>query len=1436
MATLLLSAAGAALGGMTQASVFGLTGAVLGRAVGATIGRVIDQRLMGAGSEAIEQGRVERFRITGAGEGAPVARLFGRMRLGGQVIWATQFVEHRKKSGGSKGAAPQPKTVRYSYSVSLAVALCEGEIARVGRIWADGVEIDRETVTMRLHKGGEDQLPDPLIEAVEGAGEVPAYRGIAYVVFEDLDLSPYGNRVPQFAFEVVRNPRVEAPHTPQAAEMVRAVAMMPGTGEYALSTSRVAYDGALGSGGAANVSAEGGLSDFSQSLATLRDTLPNLTSVSLIYSWFGDDLRAGACRVKPKVEDRDRKAKKHPWTVGALERKQAEEIARDAEGRPIYGGTPADESVIEAIIAIRDGGQEVMFYPFLLMEILEGNGMSDPWGGAEQAHLPWRGRITGDLAPGQPGSPDGTAANAVATAFFFGTVTAADFTVTEGRVAYHGPDEWSYTRFILHCAALCAAAGGVEAFCIGSEMRSLTQMRDALGFPAVDRLRDLAAEVRTLLPEVKLTYAADWSEYFGYHPQDGSGDVYFHLDPLWADENIDFIGIDNYMPVADWRDGHDHADAAQWDTIHDLAYLRANIEGGEGGDWYYPSAEARAAQRRVPITDGLFGKDWVFRVKALRDWWEQRHYDRRRGVEGDILDAGDALSDTFRATAMSIEDRAAVNDAGRFASRVFDLTGASYCYANIDVVPGALYTFRLLVRSASGAPETASLNYYDGAHHRQLFTADGTWREVRFAFRPDRDTVNLYPVDMRAPGTDAETLLIADVALISDAASTPWVPRSKPIRFTEFGCAAIDKGANQPNAFLDAKSAESAMPRHSNGRRDDLMQAQYLRAVLSYWDDPATNPVSEIYGGPMLEMDHAHAWAWDARPWPAFPNDRARWSDGGNWRRGHWLTGRLDAAPLDLVVAEICESAGLGAEDYDVSRLHGLVRGHLSGETEPARARLQSLMLAHGFHAVEREGKLVFLPLPSRPAAVIEGESTAIDEDGKSGLTRIRAPEAETVGRLRIGYTEAEAAYEARVSEAVHPGDGADVVNDSNLPMALTGPEGQAIAERWLAEARVARDVVKLALPPSRRSLGAGDMVALEDGSTWRIDRVEAGALRQIEAVRVEPTTTDPSDEVEEAISQSLFVPPLPVSSIFLDLPLLTGDEVAHAPHIAVAADPWPGSAAVYSAPGPDGFELNKLVEQGAVAGTLETPLFAAKPGIWDRSGAVRVRIATGALSSAEAEAVLNGANLAAIGASDGAGWEVIQFRDATLVGPEVWEIGLRLRGQQGTDADMPPIWPEGSLFVLLDGAVGQVDLPASARGLARYWRVGPARRALDDASYTEKVLAFEGVGLRPYSPAHLRSRRVGAGREVTWIRRSRIDADSWEGLDVPLGEASEMYLVRIVDAGGLRREATLGSPVFTYTDAMRGADGTAPAYSIEVAQVSDRFGPGPFARIEIND
>ncbi len=104
MATILLSAAGAAVGAGFGGSVLGLSGAVIGRAIGATLGRVIDQKLLGGGSRAVETGKVDRFRLSGASEGAPIGLIWGRMRIAGQVIWSSRFQESVSTSGGEARA------------------------------------------------------------------------------------------------------------------------------------------------------------------------------------------------------------------------------------------------------------------------------------------------------------------------------------------------------------------------------------------------------------------------------------------------------------------------------------------------------------------------------------------------------------------------------------------------------------------------------------------------------------------------------------------------------------------------------------------------------------------------------------------------------------------------------------------------------------------------------------------------------------------------------------------------------------------------------------------------------------------------------------------------------------------------------------------------------------------------------------------------------------------------------------------------------------------------------------------------------------------------------------------------------------------------------------------------------------------------------------
>ena len=1298
MATILLSAAGSALGSGIGGSILGLSGAVIGRAIGATAGRAIDNRILGLGSEPVETGRIERFRLTGASEGAPIAEPWGRLRLSGNVIWSTQFLETALTTGGGKGS-PSPKSTGYTYSISLAIALCEGVAACIGRIWADGNEISASDISFRFYNGSESQSPDPKIVAVEGIGNAPSYRGTCYIVIEDLNLSLFGNRVPQFSFEVTRRTQSVASKKYQdLAQTINAVSLIPGTGEYAIATTPVYFTDGLGRNRSANSNSISGVTDLVTSLDQLYGELPNVGSVSLVVSWFGNDLRCSSCLLKPKVEQAEQDGVGMPWLVSGVTRQSAA-IVETVDGRPVYGGTPADQSVIEAIVEIKAGGKDVMFYPFILMEQLENNGLPDPWSDStNQPVLPWRGRITLDHAPGRSGSSDGTVQAISEVNAFLGTAVVSDFMSTGGQVLYTGPSEWKYRRFILHYAHLCVAAGGVESFCIGSELRSLTQIRSGVAsFPMVQALIALAADVKSILgPSTKISYAADWSEYFGYQ---FDGNVYFQMDSLWSSPNIDFIGIDNYMPLSDWREGTVNADAS-WGSIYNIEYLKSNVAGGEGYDWFYDSAEARDGQFRTEISDDAFGEPWVFRYKDISSWWRLSHHERINGIR------------------------------------------------------------------------------------------------------------NVSP--------------------------TAWIPESKPIRFTEYGCAAIDKGTNQPNLFIDSKSSESALPQDSNGHRDDFIQMQYLRAMHEFWSEPLNNRQSSVFAGSMLDLARCHVWAWDSRPFPTFPNNSGLWSDGGNYQHGHWINGRSTSIPVAAIIQDICDGSAIPLSSAELC--FGTVRGYSRDSAQSARSVLQPISSSFAIDAHEIGGILSFESRNVGSITLLDPNLLVAMPPNADALIETRGSANETIDRLRVDYIEAEGSFKTRTAESIVFGAEGNSVSKSEIPMAVTGSEARGIADRWIVESIVNRDTIRFGLPKSRLDVGVGSIVETSSG-TFRVDRLDISDYQILEAVRIDAGAYTTGPEVIDPPINSPFAPATPVFPLMLDLPLITGDELPYSPFIAVTAEPWLGSVSVWTSATENGFVFLDELNSRSTIGVTETVYRASYgSGVWNRGAALRVRLSSGQLSSVSQMDVLNGLNVAAIGNGGSENWEVIQFANATLVAPNTYELSVFLRGQSGTDGAAIVDWPIGSYFVLLNGLVPQVEIPSATRGLSRFYRFGIASKGYDDRNVVSLERTFDGIGLRPYSVAHLDHQgRMGEDVVVAWTRRTRIDGDSWQSFEVPLGESSEKYQITVSNSSGIRRQAEAVVPSWTYTASMQIADGVAGAVTINVAQFSDQFGPGPFKTISVS-
>ncbi|MEZ5923918.1 MAG: glycoside hydrolase/phage tail family protein [Hyphomicrobiaceae bacterium] len=1320
MATLALSAAGAAAGGalLPGVSLFGTTvsGAAIGQAVGAIAGSYIDQALFGSSGQTriVEGPRLSELGVMASTEGASIPRLYGRARLAGQMIWATDFVEEAydaseppppSKGLAGLGGSSQPTTTRieYRYFANIALAICEGPITGIGRVWADGQPINLGAYTHRIYLGDDSQVPDSLIEAIQGPGKAPAYRGTAYIVFERLPLEPFGNRLPQLSFEVFRA-------VDSFEKLVKAVTIIPGSSEFAYEPSKVFREIAPGTTIAENIHTHTGTTDWHAAIDDLERGLPNVARTSLVVSWFGNDLRAGTCALKPGVESTTKSTMPEVWSAAGLTRSDAH-VVSTYEGRPAFGGTPSDRSVVAAIRNLKNRGRSVTFYPFVLMDVPVGNGLPDPYGGSEQATYPWRGRITLDIAPGLTGSADQTTAAADDVAAFVGTATPAHFSTIGDDVIYSGPPEWSFRRMILHYAHLCVAAGGVETFLIGSELRGLAQIRSAAGtYPFVTALVALANDVRAVLgPSTKITYAADWSEYFGHQPADGTGDVYFHLDPLWASPNIDAVGIDVYWPLSDWRDGDSHLDRlAGIESPHDLDYLKANIFAGEGYSWYYASEAAREAQSRTAITDGA-GKPWVFRFKDIRSWWSSQHYNRPGGVES-------------------------------------------------------------------------------GSH-------------------------------------------------------TAWVPQSKPIWITELGCPAVDKGANQPNVFYDPKSSESFLPYFSRGFRDDLIQRRYIQAFHETFDpthetfDPAHNPVSSVYGGRMVDPTRLYVYTWDARPYPAFPYDLETWADGGNWPLGHWLTGRIAGGSLAAVVAAILDDYRFTR--YSATGLTGTLDGYVIDRVMSVRQALQPLELAYAFDTYEQAGSIRFTHRGRRsPVATLDAEALVETKAGAGLFQVTRGQETELPAVAKLTFIDGQDGYRRGTAEARRSTVASDRVATADLPIVLTPDRAQAIAERWLQDAWASRQRRTLALPPSRLAVEPTDVVSfVADGGTqrYRVTGQSEGRHKDIEALSVEPS-------VFEEIRAPQRAPVLPGPDVygpaiaaFLDLPLIAGSEDPYAGYVAAHASPWPGGIAFYRSSDGLSYRLGAIAVTRATIGLTATALHSGPRDRLDFANTFDVVLANGALASVDLLRLLGGSNLAAVRNADGE-WEVIQFRDAVLIGPSTYRLSALLRGQAGTAGAMRDPVAAGATFVLLDAAVTRTLLTPDEARLSLDWRYGPKTLPHTDQSYMPESHSFAALGLRPLSPAHVRGARSAGDLRIDWIRRTRIGGDAWEQVEVPLGEDREAYAVDIMDGPVVKRTIETGVPSAIYSTADQIADWGVlpPSLSVRVHQLSSTYGRGAAAEAVI--
>lgn len=1268
-----LGAAGAVAAGAVQGGFLATAAGSVGGLIGSTIGGFIDNALFGS-TQRLPDVVGPRLADTGvqvSTYGSTLPIVFGRVRMAGNVIWSAGIREEEVrttteqssggggKGGGGGGGTATQTTITYNYYITLAIAICEGKIDEVTRVWADSKPLSQDILDSgndkyNVYLGDETQMPDTIMQAYLGSGNVPAYRGLAYVVIKDFPLADYGNRIPNFTFEVVRTVK----DSPSVEELVKDIVMIPGTGEYVYETDIVTKrngerlpNGVFVSGGTtdeANMHNFDNIADVKKSIDNMLKTFPNLDRVSVVVSWFSTSKFLASSTIIPKVEYGNTTTDySKAWSVAGVTRGTAQLVKRLANGNLNYGGTPSDASIINLCSELHARGLEVMFYPFLAIDTVGNEG------GGEEAK-PWRGRMV----------PTST------------SEVNNWFTKTNG-----------YNAHIMHYANL--QVGGVylkdkiKRFVIGSEMRGITQYMPSAGvFPGVTNFKSLAASVKAAVgSNVKVGYAADWSEY---HSVNG----WFNMDTLWTDTNIDFIGIDYYMPIT--------PDLPQ--SAINVPTIKSYFENGEGWAYYYTDSEARTGLTAYSPADGTSPYSW----KNIENWWKL---------------------------------------------------------------------------SAHTNPDS----------------------------------------------------------------SNNWTAKAKPVIFTEYGFASVDGTANQPNVFVDPNSIENYYPRGSKGRVDFKAQRDAIRAMLEYWqaqnaETGNANFVPEMY-----------LWTWDARPFPHFPDLTNYWSDGGNWKTGHWVNGKLGGSTLGKIVADLLERVGLDNTYYDTSRLTNIVEGYLNTRVMPLRSWLEQLQSVYMFDVVESDGVLKFVPRAGQVVKSLTQDDIMPVKSGQSEtLVNIdRKQELELPQEVAVTFLDRSKNFQNNTQISQRQTVNAVDKQQINVPIVLGIQEAKIVADIRLYNQWVSRNSFQFTLSNKHITLEPTDIISLTINGVSHIVRLTNVGISKAGMLVCEGVSEDVS-------SYDFYTPPassvvtqqegltIPTTDlVFMDIPLLPGEVDVNYGTLRIASAPsnienWNGSIIYRSNDGGEAggntWQIVGNTIANAVVGVTLTDLGACLlPDTWDYANTLDVffKIGEEQVVSGTEEAVLNGANACVIGD------EIIQFKTATILDSNPKKIRLSglLRGRLGTEFAAKVLHPYGADFVMLTTATTKVPMPYNLIGSMRYYKgvsVGSNLQLTDEESFI-----YNGVAFKPYSVVELQGVKSGNDWLISWVRRTRTGGELRDTIGtVPLNEESEKYEIDIMNGATVVKTYTSTTPGYTYTQAQQIADFGSVQTSIQVRiyQISAIVGRGRVA------
>lgn len=549
---------------------------------------------------------------------------------------------------------------------------------------------------------------------------------------------------------------------------------------------------------------------------------------------------------------------------------------------------------------------------------------------------------------------------------------------------------------------------------------------------------------------------------------------------------------------------------------------------------------------------------------------------------------------------------------------------------------------------------------------------------------------------------------------------------------------------------------------------------------------------------------------------------------------------------VSSILNSVCTRAGMSADEFQIdSGLTDTVDGFVvSRQTDAIRA-VTPLATTFAFDPCEHSGVIRFVERGHHITATIElDEMAAGNRSGNAGKTieTVRAPDYELPKTATLTYIDYVRDYQENTQSAFRGEGAAETDLNVSVGVTLDSALARKIVDRILWEPWIGRVTSRILLSDKYAFLKPADVIAvpLAGGySPFRIDRRTRGAdgVIELECVLEDPYIYDGATADAEAVVPDNTEQVSGDTFVYVyNAPIMGASESAAAFSWAADAadDVWEGGEIMRA--NAVGGEFSTLAEfnvrntTGAIA--TATPA-ATTADVWDRKTIITVVLTHDAhelVSAAEID-VLNGDNMAWIGAADGSHGEVIQFATATLTNssPKTYELTDLLRGRRGTEHEMS-LHGSNEVFVLYEGGLMQTsDLTATDWDREREYKGVSIYQDETDVTETQ---AFTNLGekSKPRSPVHGRGARDSSNNlTITWKRRTRGFAPGIGYGSVALDEAAESYQIDIMSGSTVLRTITTTTTSASYTAAQQTADGLTPGntVSIRIYQMSAARGRG---------